>query len=112
MNRLPAEIQDLGFQNLEVVVRNDNIEDAIRRFRTLVLADGVLLKYREKEAYEKPSIKQRRKSSEARRRTQMAESRERMMLSGEWDRRQEKKEKKRLAKIEERQKKTGDIVIL
>jgi small subunit ribosomal protein S21 len=108
MNKI-AEIQDMEFSHLEVVVRNDNIEDAIRRFRMMVQSDGVLIKHREKEGYEKPSVKRRRKSNEAQRRTQLAEAREKMMISGEWDRRQEKKEKKRLAKVAERQKKTGEV---
>lgn len=102
MNNKIAEIDELGFRPLEVVVRGDNVDDAIRRFRQLVQADGMLLRLREREGFEKPSDKARRKGREAVRRVHMQDQMEKLMATGEWDKRQEKKEKKRLEKMSKR----------
>ncbi len=106
-----AEIQDLGFRPLEVTVRGDNVDDAIRRFRMLVQADGLLLRLKEREHYEKPSDKNRRKSREAQRRIKMQDMMDKLIATGEWDKRQEKKEKKRLAKLGKKNTKVDAIVL-
>lgn len=75
-----------------------NMEDAIRKFRMMVQKEGILQKLKEKEGYEKPSVKKRRKKHEAIQRRMFEEMKEKQMLSGEWDKRMKEKEEKRLAK--------------
>lgn len=89
---------------LEVKVVNGNFEEAFKRFKNLVQAEGVLAKYKEHQTYEKPSVKERRKSREATERRLLTEAREAQMASGEWEKKQKRKEQKRLEKIEARKK--------
>lgn len=89
---------------LEVVVTG-SFEDACRRFKTLVQNEGVIANYKSKQAYEKPSEKKRRKRREAEERRLMLASREALILSGEWEKRQKRKEQKRQEKVEERRNK-------
>lgn len=94
----PVEIS-----HLEVVVGH-SFDEAFKRFRQVVQADGVLALYKEKMSYEKPSEKKRRKRREAIQRQLLQDLREQQILSGEWEKRQKKKEQKRQAKIEARKK--------
>jgi small subunit ribosomal protein S21 len=50
---------------LEIRVHNGNFDKALRAFRTLVQKERILSTYKEKQKYEKPSDKKRRKRSEA-----------------------------------------------
>lgn len=52
---------------LEVKVYGNNFDKALRAFRALVQKERVLSFYKEKQTYEKPSDKKRRKKSEAKR---------------------------------------------
>jgi small subunit ribosomal protein S21 len=52
---------------LEVVVYNNNVEKALRAFRALVQKERILSLYKEKQSYEKPSDKRRRKRNEMKR---------------------------------------------
>ena len=52
---------------LEVKVYGNNFDKALRAFRTLVQKERVLSSYKEKQSYEKPSDKRRRKRNEAKR---------------------------------------------
>ena len=54
-------------QHLEVKVYNDNFDKAMKAFRALVQKERVLSIYREKQSYEKPSQRKRRKKNEAKR---------------------------------------------
>jgi len=54
-------------QHLEVKVFHDQFDRAFRAFRTLVQKDGILSVYKEKQRYEKPSDKRRRKRNEHKR---------------------------------------------
>lgn len=54
-------------QPLEVRVYNNNFDKALRAFRALVQKERILSVYKEKQAYEKPSQKRRRKKNEAKR---------------------------------------------
>ncbi len=54
-------------QPLEVRVYNNNFDKALRAFRALVQKERILSVYKEKQAYEKPSQKRRRKRNEAKR---------------------------------------------
>lgn len=98
--------KSLGLKPLEIEVRNDNFEDAVRRFKTLVQAEGVIAAYKSRQAYEKPSERKRRKSREAQERAALQALREAQIISGEWEKRQKRKEAKRLAKQEKRQETT------
>jgi len=49
---------------IEVIVKDNNIEQALRVFKRKVLKSGLLREYREKQVYEKPSAKRRRKMKE------------------------------------------------
>jgi small subunit ribosomal protein S21 len=100
--------EELNFKPLEVKVSYNNFDDAFRKFKTLVQAEGVLALYKEKQSYEKPSVKKNRKIREAESRRLLQESREAQILSGEWEKRQKKKETKRLQKVEERRRQQGE----
>ena len=52
---------------LEVKVYNNNFDKALRAFRTLVQKERILSTYKEKQSYEKPSDKRRRKRNEMKR---------------------------------------------
>mgnify|MGYP002398536351 CR=1 FL=1 len=54
-------------QPLEVRVYNNNFDKALRAFRALVQKERILSVYKEKQAYEKPSQKRRRKRNESKR---------------------------------------------
>ena len=49
---------------IEVIVKNDNVEQALRIFKRKVLKSGLLREYRAKQVYEKPSEKRQRKKKE------------------------------------------------
>ena len=62
--------------NAEVKVRpNESIEKAIRRFSKMVRKSGILDEVREKQYYEKPSVKKKKKRQEAARRRWVEERR-------------------------------------
>jgi small subunit ribosomal protein S21 len=50
------------------VRKNENLEDALRRFKRSVLKAGTLQELRKRERYEKPSVKAKKKSEAARKR--------------------------------------------
>lgn len=58
--------EPLTFHPLEVRVY-DNSDRALKAFRALVQKDKILSLYKEKQSYEKPSEKRRRKRNESRR---------------------------------------------
>ena len=47
---------------------NENIDDALRRFRRNVSQSGTLREARKREFYEKPSVRRKKKSEAARKR--------------------------------------------
>ena len=49
---------------IEVIVKDNNIEQALRIFKRKVLKSGLLREYRAKQVYEKPSEKRQRKKKE------------------------------------------------
>ena len=49
---------------IEVIVKDNNIEQALRVFKRKVLKSGLLKEYRAKQVYEKPSEKRQRKKKE------------------------------------------------
>ena len=52
---------------LEVKVYGDSFDKAMRAFRALVQKERILSKYKERQTYEKPSEKKRRKLNESKR---------------------------------------------
>jgi len=65
-----AHIEAVQAQPLEVKVYNNNFDKALRAFRALVQKERILSTYKEKQSYEKPSDKRRRKRNEMRRKRQ------------------------------------------
>ena len=51
-----------------VYVRNDNVEQALRKFKKKIQDSGLLQELRDREAYEKPTTKKKRKASAAKNR--------------------------------------------
>ena len=47
-----------------IVVRNGNLEQAMRVLKKKVQKDGILKMFKDKQVYEKPSAKKRRKKKE------------------------------------------------
>lgn len=54
-------------QPLEVKVYGNNFDKALKAFRTFVQRERILSSYKEKQSYEKPSDKRRRKRNESKR---------------------------------------------
>lgn len=95
--------EKLKVRPIEVVVEGSSREDfeyAFRKFKALFQRERVVGQVKEKAHYEKPSEKKRRKRRQAEERRLMTEMRERMMKTGEWDRRQKRKAQKRIRKDE------------
>ena len=47
---------------------NESLESALRRFKKQCAREGVIAEVRKREAYEKPSVKRKKKSEAARKR--------------------------------------------
>ena len=58
---------------IDVEVRNNNVERAIRRLKKVLNREGIFKEMRERRYYEKPFIKRMRKQREAIRRTNKEE---------------------------------------
>lgn len=54
-----------GLMGSTVFVRNDNVEQAIRKFKKKIQANGLLLDLRAREFYEKPTSVRKRKKAQA-----------------------------------------------
>jgi small subunit ribosomal protein S21 len=65
-----AHIEPVQAIPLEVKVYNNNFDKALRAFRALVQKERILSTYKEKQSYEKPSDKRRRRRNEMRRKRQ------------------------------------------
>lgn len=63
-------IQAIEAKPLEVKVYNNNFDRALKAFRALVQKERILSNYKEKQRYEKPSEKKRRKRNESSRKRQ------------------------------------------
>lgn len=86
---------------LQIIVGH-SFEDSVRKFKSIFQKEKIVARLKEKQAYEKPSEKKRRKSREATERKALLEQREALIRSGEWDKRQQKKEEKRQNKMQKR----------
>lgn len=99
MNKISVS-EEVEVLPLEIHIHNNNFEDGFRKFKSLIQKEQIITNYKQRMAYEKPSEKIRRKEREAAERKFLTECREREMISGEWDKRQARKEKKRQEKME------------
>ena len=89
-NLEPAKVEPI-----QVLVEDCySVEDAIRKFKAKFQRERIIGQLKEKSAYEKPSEKKRRKRREAVERRLFAESREKLIASGEWDKRLKKRQEK------------------
>lgn len=107
----PLEFDSKKVRPIEVTVDGSSREDfekAFSRFKKLFQNERVIGQLKEKASYEKPSARKRRKRREALDRRLMAEMRERMMKTGEWDRRQKQRAQKKIRK-EERSAEVNDV---
>jgi len=62
-----SEIDAIEAKPIEVIVYNNSFDKALRAFRSIVQKERILSLYKEKQTYEKPSDKKRRKRAEAKR---------------------------------------------
>jgi small subunit ribosomal protein S21 len=104
LSTIPPETDFTYFSPLEVVVRG-NFERSMKIFKSLVQNEKVISEYKARQAYEKPSVKKRRKSAEARRRVYDAEVKAQKIASGEYEKERLKKQLKREKKKLERENK-------
>lgn len=98
----PPEMDFSYFSPIEVKVYN-NFEKAFKGFRTLVQSEKILSIYKEKQSYEKPSAKRRRKHNESIRRILDNEAKLKKILSGEYEREKIKKQALKDKRKKERQ---------
>jgi small subunit ribosomal protein S21 len=61
-----------------VFVKDDNVEKALRKFKKKVQDSGLLLELRERETYEKPTTRRKRKKGAARNRWQKELARQKL----------------------------------
>ncbi len=50
--------------SITVIVKNNNVEKAIRQLKKKVLKEGLLREIKQRQYYEKPSLKRQRKQKE------------------------------------------------
>lgn len=97
----PAEMDFSCFSPIQVKVFN-NFERAFKAFRSLVQSEKILSLYKEKQSYEKPSDKKRRKHNEMIRRSLENDIKQKKIISGEYEREKIKKQAKKDIRKKER----------
>lgn len=90
-NQGPQEMDYSYFTPVQVKVYG-NFDKAFKAFRSLVQSEKILSTYKEKQSYEKPSEKRRRKHNESLRRTIENEIKQKKIISGEYEREKIKKQ--------------------
>lgn len=94
------------FSPLEIKVHGNNFERAFRNFRFLVQKERIIADFKQKQSYEKPSVKRRRKQNEMRQKRLEMEARQAKIDSGEFEkelmRKQKLKEEKKKLREEKR----------
>lgn len=90
-NAGPPEFDWSYFSPVEIKVYG-NFDRAFKSFRMLVQSEKVLSLYKEKQAYEKPSDKKRRKKNEAMQKVLEAEMKQKKIISGEYEKEKIKKQ--------------------
>jgi small subunit ribosomal protein S21 len=102
-NTGPEPVDFSRFTPIQVVVEGNSREDfdyAVRKFKSVFQRERIAGQLKEREHFEKPGEKRRRKQREATERRLMTEYRERLVQTGEWERRQQKKVRENLQKKE------------
>jgi small subunit ribosomal protein S21 len=61
-----------NFKAVEVDVRDNNLEKALRALKNKVAKEGILQELKKRRFYEKPSVKKKRKQREAQKRLRRA----------------------------------------
>lgn len=84
-------IQPVIGQPLEVKVYN-NFDKALKAFRSLVQKERILSLYKEKQSFEKPSDKKRRKRNEMKRKLLELDSKNQRDAEGSFDRKKKNRE--------------------
>jgi ribosomal protein S21 len=90
----PYEEYSEHFSPLQVEVTG-SFEEGLRHFKSKVQRSKILTLFKEKQSYEKPSERRRRKKRERDERSRLNSIREKLIATGEWDRRQKKKDARR-----------------
>lgn len=107
-NSIPEEIEEGYFRPIEVIVRGNNFEKAFKNFRSLVQFEQVISLYKEKQSFDKPSIKRRKKHLAHLADVRDEERKQAKIASGEFEkeklRKLAKKEKKKLEREEQKAK--------
>jgi small subunit ribosomal protein S21 len=93
---------------LEVKI-NGSFEEGYRRFKSEFQKERIIAQLKEKSYFEKPSEKKRRKIKENREKNLLLEMRERLINSGEWERRQKKRLKKKQERADQRVKRESEL---
>ena len=88
-----------------------SFEDACRRFKSAVQKEGVLSEFKDRMKYEKPSVKKRKKARQSVERRMLEELREKLIQSGEWDKRKKRKDKRKAEKLERKIKRQENLEI-
>lgn len=94
------------FLPLEVKVYGNNFDKAFKAFRAIVQKERILSLYKQKQSYEKPSAKKRRKHNEMKQKRLELEAKRVKILSGEFEKELLKKQK-----IKELKKKMKEVRI-
>jgi len=63
---LRKQSDEVGIRGLYVEVKNNDINWALRKFKKKVQDDGILQEVKEREAFEKPSIRRKKAKAAAR----------------------------------------------
>lgn len=79
-----------------------SFEEALKKFKQLVQNENILSDLKKREHHEKPSVKKRRKSREAEELRLLTDLKNKMIESGEWEKRKRKKDRKKQEKAEAR----------
>jgi small subunit ribosomal protein S21 len=103
---IPPEMDYSYFSPVQVIVGN-NFERAFKTFRSLVQSEGIIAKYKEKQSFEKPSDKKRRKKNEMIQNCIEAEIKAKKILSGEYEKEKERKQARKEKKRMEKEKNNG-----
>ena len=95
------------FKPLEVTVRGgtgdkrkdfDDFNFALKTFKSMVQKEKVISEYKQRRYHEKPSDKRRRKEKESEKKRFALEVKQKMINSGEWDKRQKRKQSRQRQK--------------
>jgi len=108
MSKIPGPAVRVKPIEIEVT---GSFEDAFRRFKSLVQKERIIGQVKARMEYEKPSERKRRKRREAYESRMLQAMREKMIESGEWERRKRQKEQKRAEKLEQKIRKQAEADI-